>query len=298
MKKFIRLTLAVMFSLMLGLMTFMGTAAASGPAQWGYEGAEGPEYWGELSPDHALCSTGQEQSPVDIPATAAVSPADIAFNYQPSAMNILNNGHTIQANYDPGSSIEVDGKTYHLLQFHFHALSEHTIEGQPSPLEMHLVHQSDDGNFAVVGVMINHGTENPALAPVWDNLPVHEDEPATIAGVTVVAGDLLPSDRAYYHYEGSFTTPPCTEGVKWFVLANPIEVSEAQAAAFEQFHDNNYRPVQPFNARTFHATDQIGPETLPESGGPGSPLAVILLSLGATATVVGLYLRRRRSPRL
>ncbi len=295
MKKFTRLNLVLVFSLVFGVMAFVGTAAASGPVHWSYEGEEGPEHWGELSHDFAACSEGVEQSPIDIPATASVTPADIGFNYQPSALSILNNGHTIQANYDQGSSIEVEGKTYNLLQFHFHALSEHTLAGNHSSMEMHLVHQSDDGNFAVVGVMLNPGSENAAYTPVWDNVPAQESEAETISGVTVNAADLLPHDRGYYRYNGSFTTPPCTEGVKWFVMSTPVELSAAQGAAFEQIYDANYRPVQPFNDRTFGQSAVTAPQTLPVSGGQPFPVAGVLTGFGLFTAAAGLYLYRRKT---
>ncbi|MCP4363297.1 MAG: carbonic anhydrase family protein [Chloroflexi bacterium] len=226
----------------------------------------------------------------------SVNPADIVFNYQPSALNILNNGHTIQANYDEGSSIEVDGKPYNLLQFHFHALSEHTINGNYSPMEMHLVHQSDDGNFAVVGVMLNNGGENAAYTPMFDNLPAQESEAETIGGVTVNADDLLPQDRGYYRYNGSFTTPPCTEGVSWFVMSTPVELSDAQISAFEQICNGNYRPVQPLNARTFPQAGEVTPQTLPVSGGQPFPVTNVLVGVGLLVAVAGLlFLYRRKT---
>jgi len=163
-----RLNIVVLGSLLASLI-LVTVAAASGPVHWSYEGEAGPEHWGELSHDFAACSEGKEQSPIDVPGTATVNPADLTFNYQPTAVNILNNGHTIQVNYDVGSSLEVDGTTYNLLQLHFHATSEHTVGGKYSDMEMHLVHQSADGGYAVVGVMINRGAENAAFAPVWNN---------------------------------------------------------------------------------------------------------------------------------
>ena len=315
MRKFAVFNAALLFGLMLGLAVFVSPAVAEGPVHWGYDGEEGPAHWGELSPDYALCAGGAEQSPVDIPATAAVNPADIGFSYQPSGLNLLNNGHTIQINYDAGSEIEVAGKKYNLLQFHFHALSEHTVAGQPSPMELHLVHQSDDGQFAVVGVMMNRGDENAALATIWEHLPAEESEAMTISGVSVNAADLLPVEQSYHRYNGSFTTPPCTEGVNWFVMANTIELSDEQATDFAAIYNHNYRPVQPLNDRTFLTTAQPAeaapgeaapsevapseaapsePQTLPVSGGESASLAVLLLALGLVAVGGGFYLQRRK----
>jgi carbonic anhydrase len=293
MKKFAALRLILVFSLMVGLLAFAGAAFASGPVHWSYEGEEGPAHWGELSPDFAACSEGQEQSPINIPAGAPANPADISFNYNPTALNIVNNGHSVQVNYDEGSSMMIDGKEYNLLQFHFHADSEHTLDGSYTDMEMHLVHQSDDGEYAVVGVMMNRGAENAAYAPVWDNMPAEEGDPQTVSGVSVNAADLLPADQSYYRYSGSFTTPPCTEGVKWFVMSNPVELSDAQISAFEQIYNGNFRPTLPMNARSFLLTaDMAQPAQLPATGG-AFPLVSVLLSLGALSTAAGLYLRRR-----
>ena len=187
----------------------------------------------------------------------------------------------------------VEGKTYNLLQFHFHALSEHTVGGEYYAGEMHLVHQSDDGEYAVVGVLLTEGEENAAYAPVWDNLPTEEGELETIEGVTVNAADLLPADQAYYRYAGSFTTPPCTEGVKWFVISNPAMLSTAQMDAFEAIYDHNYRPVLPFNARTFYVSGE--PQTLPESGGAAFPFEAVLIGFGTLTAAAGVYLQRRKT---
>jgi carbonic anhydrase len=291
-----RCLLALLMVLFLGaaLLAFAEPAAAQDPIHWGYGGEAGPENWGDLSPDYALCSTGTEQSPVDIPASAPINPANIRFTYQPTALQLLNNGHTIQVNYDPGSAMAVDGKTYELKQFHFHALSEHTLADQHTDLEMHLVHQSDDGRYAVVGVMMKRGVDNAALAPVWGNLPAEEGETA-VEGVTVNAIDLLPAERSYYHYAGSFTTPPCTEGVNWLVLSTPVEISEAQAAAFEQIYNNDYRPVQALNARTFLGSAETSPAALPATGQSDHAAGKLWLGFGSLLIAGGLYLYRRQT---
>lgn len=280
---------------------------------WGYEGMSGPDHWGELSPDWALCSEGTEQSPVDIPSSAPVNPGDITFGYDPSQLTIVNNGHTIQVNYDPGSTIEVGGKSYELKQFHFHALSEHTMDGAYTPLEMHLVHQAEDGQYAVVGVFINSGDANPAFEPIWAHLPAEAGDPQMIDGVMVNADDLLPGERTYYRYNGSFTTPPCTEGVQWLVLSNDITLSDGQIGDFTAIVDGNYRPVQPLNEREFFltepameepapeptATPMPEPEMLPETGGDltgsDSSLPVLVLVLIGGAAAIGLALYRRRA---
>ncbi len=250
--------LGIMF--MMVCLAFAGIAAAQDgahadtPPHWAYEGEAGPDHWGDLEADYATCSTGMQQSPVDILAPESQALTDIQFNYNPSALTIKNNGHTIQVDYAEGSSITVDGTEYLLKQFHFHHPSEHTIAAWSIPMEMHLVHADADGNLAVVGVLIKEGAaDNAAFAPVWDNLPAEEVEPTVIDGATINAADLLPADRTYDTYSGSLTTPPCSENVKWLVLTTPIELSVEQIAAFSDIFELNARPVQPLNDRSVSA---------------------------------------------
>jgi len=219
--------------------------------QWSYEGNGAPEYWAELDEEFATCGSGREQSPVDIPLEAPVNGEGLAFAYQETAVNILNNGHAIQVNYAAGSSVEIDDGTYDLAQFHFHGPSEHTLTGSNTALEMHLVHVNAEGGLAVVGVMIEAGDENAAYAPVFDNIPVEAGGARIVDGTSVNAIDLLPSDRSYYRYEGSLTTPPCSEGVKWHVLSHPVTLSADQIAAFTDIMEDGNRPVQPLNEREF-----------------------------------------------
>jgi len=222
--------------------------AHAGP-HWTYEGEDGPARWGALDASFAACASGAEQSPIDLAGAAAEDLANIAFNYQSTDVRILNNGHTVQVNYDPGSFLEVDGERYDLAQFHFHAPSEHTIDGKPSAAELHLVHKNAAGKLAVVGVMIDEGAENAAVAPVWGNLPATESAEASL-GIRFNAADVLPADRTTYRYPGSLTTPPCTEGVRWHVMTQPIEMSPGQIEAFHSlFAAGNNRPVQSVNAR-------------------------------------------------
>lgn len=294
MKKFAMLSLILGLCLILGV----GIATAEGPVHWSYEGEDGPEHWGELSHDFAACSEGQEQSPIDVPSSAPVHSADISFSYQPTALNIVNNGHSVKVNYDQGSSMTVEDKTYNLLQFHFHHLSEHTVHGGYFDMEMHLVHQSDDGEYAVIGVLLERGAENSAYAPVWSHMPAEEGEPETVDGVTVDATSLLPTERTYYRYNGSFTTPPCTEGVKWFVMSNPVELSDEQVDAFKEIYDGNYRPVLPFNARVFNPSPvevTSAPAALPETGSVALPWEGILIGVGVLSTAAGMYIGRNKA---
>lgn len=275
--------------------TLFGVALAE-EVHWGYEGEHGPAHWGEMDPAYTLCATGLEQSPIDIAATAPLNPADLAFAYQPSGLTIVNNGHTIQANYKAGSTVQIDGRPYELLQFHFHRPSEHTVDGGDLPMELHLVHRNDTEGLAVVGVFLVEGAENAALAPVFDHMPAEEGEPETIEGVTIHAADLLPADQRYWRYDGSLTTPPCSEAVKWHVMQTPVEVSAAQLAAYEAIFHLNARPVQPFNAREFILGQ--APITLPVTGAPlsGNPLFAVVVVVGvlAAANLVIIVVARRK----
>lgn len=279
---------ALLVALALALVV-AGVAVAAEGVHWSYSGESGPEHWGDLSPDFASCAKGVEQSPVDIPADAALNAADISFNYQPSALTIVNNGHTIQVNYDKGSSITLNGVRYDLVQFHFHAHSEHGLAGQFAPLELHLVHKNAKGGLAVVGVLLKAGAENPAYAAVLDNLPAAAGEPQVVSGASVDANQLAPATRTYWRYNGSLTTPPCTEGVQWLVMNTPVELSDAQIAKYTAIYSANARPLQPFNSRTFVLT-----LTLPVTGAASLSFDAVLLLAGALLMLAGLTLLRRR----
>ena len=219
---------------------------------WTYAGAEGPEHWGDLSPDFAACKSGRMQSPIDIAPAATglvVGAPGHGFAYLDVPLSVVHNGHTVQLNYAPGSSMSIEGQQYDLLQFHFHAPSEHTVDGEAFPMEAHFVHMDSHGGLAVIGVMIEEGAANAALADAWAHLPAHETVETTVADVSVNAGAVLPSDGRYHHYKGSLTTPPCSEGVRWFVLSQPITMSAAQIQKFEAAAAPNARPVQPLNSR-------------------------------------------------
>lgn len=218
-------------------------------AEWGYGVENGPAVWGQLSPEYALCAVGTHQSPIDlVNPTSAELPA-IAFNYQPTALRIQNNGHTVVVASSKENWIEVDSTRYELLQFHFHAPSEHTVAGQSFAMEMHLVHQNKDGALAVIGVLMERGKDHAAFNSLWAHLPSTLGAEQQVEQVAVDADSLLPSARSYYRYDGSLTTPPCSEGVKWFVLTTPIELSESQIDAFAAIVHANNRPVQPLNGR-------------------------------------------------
>ena len=224
-----------------------GTGAYAQP-HWGYEGEHGPEHWGSLDPGFAVCSNGREQSPIDLTGAEPGALSEIVFEYAPSPISILNNGHTIQVDYQVGSGLVLDGARYGLVQFHFHHRSEHTVDGADFPLEMHLVHADADGALAVVGVLVEEGGANEALAPVFRQMP-GEAGPAAMVEGTVDAAALLPGRRTTWRYAGSLTTPPCSEGVSWLVMTEPVTASRGQIEAFKALFPVNNRPVQPLNGR-------------------------------------------------
>lgn len=217
---------------------------------WGYEH---PESWGGISGNCA----GVVQSPIDITTSATVKNVGLPglqFNYSSFPISIVDNGHTIQVNtndYAAANTVLYREKTYKLKQFHFHSMSEHTINGEHSPMEMHLVHAADDGALLVVGLMIKEGTANNMIQLVWNSIPLTENkEEQRLATINVK--DVLPAIQGYYNYIGSLTTPPCAMGLNWFVMKEPLYLSAAQISAFRNMYDHNYRPVQPLNNRTIH----------------------------------------------
>lgn len=217
-------------------------------AGWGYEGATGPEHWGSIDPAYATCSLGSAQSPIDFAGAQPGIRPQIAFDYHPLRAEVVTLPHTIQVNVPRGSAIAIDRTRYQLLQFHFHHRSEHTVAGIRFPLEMHLVHQSDTGALAVLGILFREGAANETLAPIWELLPARQGDPVQLPG-TVDLGAVLPERRTTWRYTGSLTTPPCTEGVSWLVMTESMTLSAAQIAVFGAIVDSNFRPVQPLNDR-------------------------------------------------
>ncbi len=232
---------------------------------WGYGTEHGPKEWGSLCPEFSTCSTGRNQSPIDISGAATAALPKLETAYQPAKLRIVhhehqadvvNNGHTIQVNYPGGSTLTVDGQTFTLLQYHFHSPSEHTLDGRHFPMELHLVHKTADGKLAVVAAFIAEGAVNAAFEPVWAHLPKEQGVEVHLEHILVDVDALLPQDRTTYRYDGSLTTPPCSEGVKWFILANPVALSTQQIAAFRAIVPANNRPTQPLNGRKI-TTDKV-----------------------------------------
>ena len=217
-------------------------------AEWGYEPHNGPAVWGRLDPAYQTCSLGGEQSPIDLSRARSAQVDAVEFAYRPSRSTVENTGHSIQVNPEPGNGIVVGGVRFELEQFHFHHCAEHTIDGVRLPLELHLVHRSEAGSLVVVGVLFREGPANRALAPVWSSLPVAAGPPRAVPDAVDLPA-LLPELRTSWRYRGSLTTPPCTEGVAWIVLTEPLALSAGQIEAFAAIFPNNYRPVQPLGDR-------------------------------------------------
>ena len=220
---------------------------------WSYQGHGGPAKWAELDHAFATCGLGKVQSPIDIRGAKVADLPAIQFHYKPSPLKLIDNGHTIQVNYAPGSSIDIGDAHYELLQFHFHKPSEEKVQGKSHAMVAHLVHKSADGKLAVVAVLLDKGGDNPTIDTIWMNLP-KEKEKETAVDVTVDAAALLPRDKGYYTFEGSLTTPPCSEGVRWFVLKTPMKITESEIMAFGKLYPTNARPIQPLNGRAIEAT--------------------------------------------
>jgi len=231
-----------------GACSGIGKALASEGAHWAYEGHGGPAEWGGLAPEYAACSMGKEQSPIDLKQPVAAIMGDPVPAWRPLPLKVMNNGHTIQVDCTGGGTLALDGKSYDLLQFHFHHPSEHTVDGAVFDMECQFVHKAADGALAVLGVMIAKGAPNPALEAIWQVMPDKAGETAT--GTTLLdASMLLPQDVVTFRYAGSLTTPPCSEVVQWVVYRQAITASAEQLGRFAKLFANNARPVQPLNRR-------------------------------------------------
>lgn len=236
-------------AVMTGSNAFAGDDAKS--VQWEYEGAEGPEFWGELAEEFSVCSAGAQQSPIDLKGPVDADFSALELDYQSSPLAIVNNGHTIQVNYAPGSTLTLDGQTYELLQFHFHDPSEHTVDGSAYPMEAHLVHKHEEtGALAVVGFFLDEGNKNEVLQTIWDEIPAEAGPEVAVENVEIDVAALLPDNTEdYYRYFGSLTTPPCSEVVNWIVLKEPVQVSPEQVESFVAAVGENARPVQTVGRR-------------------------------------------------
>jgi carbonic anhydrase len=210
---------------------------------WSYEGETGPSNWGR-NPAWSQCASGNRQSPIDLRDGMKVDLEQIVFDYKPSGFNVTDNGHTIQVNVGSGNYITLQNRTFELLQFHFHRPSEERINGKNFEMVVHMVHKDSDGKLAVLAVLLERGKAQEMIQTVWNNLPLEKHDTVT-PSIVLNPADVLPSRRDYFTYMGSLTTPPCSEGVLWLVMKEPVQASPAQMSLFARLYPFNARPIQP-----------------------------------------------------
>lgn len=238
---------------MISTLSLAAVALAEGD-HWTYEGHGGPAEWGSLNPEFVACKLGTLQSPIDIRGAKAADLPAIKFDYKPSALTIIDNGHTIQIDYAPGSSIDVGGAHYELVQFHFHRPSEEKIDGKSFAMGVHLVHKNSAGKLAVIAVLLDKGGASDLIGELWKNIPKEKRRETVATNVTIDATKLLPQNKAYYTFHGSLTTPPCSEGVTWFVLKTPLKIADDELTTFAKIYPLNARPTQSRNGRAIQTT--------------------------------------------
>lgn len=228
-----------------------GNSGHAGEPHWAYEGENGPQAWGNLKPEFNVCAIGKRQSPINIEDAGTLQgPAEpLQFNYSASSGTVVNNGHTIQVDLYGDNTLTVRGSVYKLVQFHFHTPSEEQVNYRNYAMVAHLVHKNNEGQLAVVAVLLDPGVANPLINTVWTYMPLDLNDRVRMPGGLIDMNLLLPKDQRYYQFIGSLTTPPCTEGVLWMVLKTPTQLSKEQIRLFQQLFPNNARPVQPVNGR-------------------------------------------------
>ena len=225
------------------------TAIPREETTWSYQGMSGPERWAELDPSFTTCGSGRAQSPVDLGTAVRSAHEELTFHYRPTTATVRDDGHTIRASLQPGSRLEARGMRYELLQFHLHGPSEHRVQGHAAAMEVHLVHRNHLGRLAVVGVLVEEGDAHPLLRELAHKAPFAVGG-ASETSMRIDLRDLLPEGRDYYRYVGSLTTPPCTEGVAWLVMEQPLQASAADIHALTaSMPPRNARPVQALNGR-------------------------------------------------
>jgi carbonic anhydrase len=226
-------------------------ASAEQRHHWSYSGEGGPSHWAELDAKNAACGEGKSQSPVNIRTqdVRRTSLPKLMFNYRSAPLHIIDNGHSVQINVERGSHLKFGDKRYELVQFHFHHPSEELINGKRSEMVVHLVHRDTVGKLAVVAVLLRAGQPNATVETLWSHLPKQKERQADFKHVVINPAGLLPTDRSYFTYMGSLTTPPCSEGVRWLILRSPSTLSKHELAVFAKLYPNDARPVQKLNGR-------------------------------------------------
>jgi carbonic anhydrase len=230
--------------------------AAEGAApHWSYSGETGPEHWGSEDPAFSACGMGKHQSPINIKKAVVKNLPELKFDYKDTALKVTDTGHSFQVNAQSGSGgFTIGDEHYDFVQVHFHQPSEERVHGKQYSMVAHLVHKNDKGEIAVVAVLIRTGKTNDFLKPIFDNFPANGSTETDVAGKTVNMGDFLPAHHGYYTFDGSLTTPPCSENVRWFVLKTPVQASQAQLKEFEARYRHDNRPTQALNGRLIEQT--------------------------------------------
>ncbi len=237
-------TLTLVLLLVLTLENFFLTSYADTTIQWDYQGTNNPQNWGQFS---KICNIGKQQSPINIELNQPQKLIKLNVHYQDSSIHILNNGHTVRVNCDRGSYIVLDNQFYEVQQFHYHSPSEHSLNGKFFPAELHIVHRNNkDNSYAIVGVLLQEGKTNSTYQTFIDLLP-SQPSPEINYPTNINLANLLPTKKTAYSYFGSFTTPPCTEGVNWLLMSKPVELSAPQIEALQKIFYNNNRPIQQQN---------------------------------------------------
>lgn len=241
-------------TLMVAMIIIPSRAQAQWKTPWSYEGERGVDHWSGLDPTFAACNEGKEQSPIDIRNAQTATLPTLRFEYKKAPLKyLINNGYTIRVNYhdDAGSGnfLMVGDERYHLTQFHFHRPSEEYVDGKPHDMVLHLMNEGAHGEVVGVAVLLKQGVANATVQQIWDHMPPQKSSEEAIAGVEIDPAGMLPRKTDYYTYMGSLTAPPCTEGVRWYVLRDAVEVSQQQIEAFAKLYPHDVRPIQPLNGR-------------------------------------------------
>lgn len=228
------------------------TATGATPAsasQWSYEGDTGPERWGRMRPEWAACADGKRQSPIELTGGIAVDLEPVVFDYRPTRFLISDVGHTLEVHVGEGLGVHIRGRRYDLVHFQFHRPAEQTIGGRSQDMSIHLHHRDSEGRMAIVAIQLEAGDQpQPLIQTLWNSLPLDRGD-HYMPTVMIDPSALVPANAAHYLYMGSLTTPPCTEGVIWVVMKDPISVSHGQMRIFDRLYPHNSRPLQALNGR-------------------------------------------------
>ena len=230
----------------ISLMTILSACGGKAPVEWGYQGPGAPEHWASLSPDFAACANGKQQSPIDITGYQSGDPGPISFSYATAEATLRNDGRQVHVDYTPGNMAMLGGREYALKSAHLHSPSEHMVDGESFPAELHMVHSDSDGRLAVVGVLFRFGDPSPVVQSILDEAP----PPDGTSNASIPLPAPFPTDLSYYRYDGSKTTPLCDEPVDWHVLRQPMTISREQVEGLLSLSGGpNNRPVQPVGDR-------------------------------------------------